>query len=161
MTDQAPAASPPDGTPVEDLPLRQHTINALRAGHVLTLGDLRPMSDHELLRLRQFGHGALANLRALVPAGHAAAGTGSEVTIAGRVFRLGAVYAPAPHVRPYESGRLLPLRLVGHEPAYPWPEGRVEAELVPIADRLRVQSRRLSGRAWLAWAGKEVGDAGR
>ena len=54
-----------------------------------------------------------------------------EVTIAGRAFTLGAVYAPAPHVRPYEQGRLLPLRLVDYDPAYPWPEGRVEAELVP------------------------------
>ena len=88
-------------------------------------------------------------------------GTDGDVTIAGRTFTLGAVYAPAPHVRPYEQGRLLPLRLVGYDPAYPWPEGRVEAELVPIADRLRVQRRRLSGRAWAAWAGEEVEDAGR
>ena len=86
---------------------------------------------------------------------------GSEVTIAGRVFTPGAVYAPAPHGRPYELARLLPLRLVVYDPAYPWPEGRVEAELVPIADRLRVQRRRLSGRAWAAWAGEEVEDAGR
>ena len=54
-----------------------------------------------------------------------------EVTIGGRAFTLGAVYAPAPHVRPYEQGRLLPLRLVDYDPAYPWPDGRVEAELVP------------------------------
>ena len=86
---------------------------------------------------------------------------GDEVTIAGRAFVLGAVYAPAPHVRAYEQGRLLPLRLVGYDPAYPWPEGRVEAELVPTVDRLRVQSRRLSGRAWAAWTGEEVEDAGR
>ena len=84
----------------------------------------------------------------------------AEVPIAGRVFRLGAVYAPAPHVRPYsyEQGRLLPLRLVGYDPAYPWPEGRVEAELVPAADNLRTQRRRLSGRAWVAWAGAPVED---
>jgi hypothetical protein len=56
-----------------------------------------------------------------------------EVTIAGRVFTLGAVYLSAPHVRPYEPGRLLPLRLVGYDPGYPWPGGRVEAELVPTA----------------------------
>jgi hypothetical protein len=42
-----------------------------------------------------------------------------EVTIGGRVFTLGAVYVPAPHVRPYEQGRLLPLRLVDYDPAYP------------------------------------------
>ena len=81
----------------------------------------------------------------------------AEVAIAGRVFRLGAVYAPAPHVRPYESGRVQPLRLVGHDPAYPWPEGRVMAELVPPAARLRTTHRRLSGRAWAEWAGEEVG----
>ena len=85
---------------------------------------------------------------------------GSEVTIAGRVFTLGVVYAPAPRVRPYEQGRLLPLRLVGHDPAYPWPDGRVEAELVPSAARSRLQRRRLSGRAWAAWAGEPVEDAG-
>ena len=80
---------------------------------------------------------------------------GSEVTIAGRAFTLGAVYEAAPHVRPYEPGRLLPLRLVGYDPAYPWPEGRVEAELVLTADQPRTQ-RRLSGRAWARWAGEEV-----
>ena len=79
-----------------------------------------------------------------------------EVTIGGRAFTLGAVYAPAPHVRPYEQGRLLPLRLVDYDPAYPWPEGRVEAELVPaVARGLRTQRRRLSGRAWAVWAGGE------
>jgi hypothetical protein len=80
-----------------------------------------------------------------------------EVTIGGRVFTLGAVYVPAPHVRPYEQGRLLPLRLVDYDPAYPWPDGRVEAELVPtdVARGLRTQRRRLSGRAWAVWAGEE------
>ena len=79
------------------------------------------------------------------------------MTIGGRDFTLGAVYAPAPHVRPYEQGRLLPLRLVDYDPAYPWPEGRVEAELVPtgVARGLRTQRRRLSGRAWAVWAGEE------
>jgi hypothetical protein len=86
---------------------------------------------------------------------------GSEVTIAGRVFTLGVVYAPAPRVRPYEVARLLPLRLVGHDPAYPWPEGCVEAELVPAVDRPRTQRRRMSGRAWAAWAGAPVRDVGR
>jgi hypothetical protein len=80
-----------------------------------------------------------------------------EVTIAGRSFRLGVVYAPAPHLRPYEQGRLLPLRLVGHDPAYPWLDGRVMAELVPAVDRPRTQVRRLSGRAWAIWAGEPVG----
>jgi hypothetical protein len=79
-----------------------------------------------------------------------------EVTIGGRTFTLGAVYEPAPHVRPYEQGRLLPLRLVGHDPTYPWPAGRVEAELVPSTDRPRTQRRRLSGRGWASWAGEPV-----
>ena len=63
----APAASLPDGTPVEGLPLRRPTINALRLGGVLTLGDLRAMPDRELLRLRHFGRGTLAEVRAIVP----------------------------------------------------------------------------------------------
>ena len=61
-------AALPDGTPVEDLPLRQYTVNALRAGGVLTLGELRTMGDDDLLRLRLFGRGSLAAVRALVPA---------------------------------------------------------------------------------------------
>ena len=85
---------------------------------------------------------------------------GGEVTIAGRVFRLGAVYAPAPHVRPYsyDQGRLLPLRLVGYDPAYPWPDGRVEAELVPsrAGGPNRAARRWMSGEAWARWAGEEV-----
>ena len=86
--------------------------------------------------------------------------TGNEVVIAGRPFTLGAVYAPAPHLRPYEPGRLLPLRLVGYDPAYPWPEGRVEAELVGVrGPRRRV--RRLSGQAWVRWAGAPVEGVGR
>ena len=87
-------------------------------------------------------------------------GTDGEVTIAGRVFGLGVVYAPAPGVRfPSERRRLLPLRLVGHDPAYPWPDGRVVAELVPAVGNLRRQRRPMSGRAWAAWAGAPVGDS--
>ena len=66
MTDRA-WASLPDETPVGDLPLRRPTINALRAGGILTLGDLRATSDRELLRLRRFGRGTLADVRAIVP----------------------------------------------------------------------------------------------
>jgi DNA-directed RNA polymerase alpha subunit len=60
-------ARQPDETLVEDLPLRQHTINALRAGGVLTLGELRAMPDRDLMALRQFGRGTLADVRAIVP----------------------------------------------------------------------------------------------
>ena len=156
MTDRARVNSLPDETPVEELPLPRSTINKLFGGDVLTLGQLRTMSDADLLRLRRLGHGTLAEVRALVPAVAALSG---QVTVAGRTFTLGAVYAPAPHVRPYsyEQGRLLPLRLVGYDPAYPWPEGRVEAEYVSSAGNLRTQSRRLSGQTWAAWAGEEVG----
>src|SRR5689334_15145864 len=41
-------------------------INRLRAAGVLTLGELRAMPDRELLRLRHFGRGTLAEVRALV-----------------------------------------------------------------------------------------------
>ena len=68
VEDRARVASLPDETLVEDLPLWRRTSNALRAGDVLTLGDLRAMSDRELMRLRGFGRGTLANVRLLVPA---------------------------------------------------------------------------------------------
>jgi len=85
-----------------------------------------------------------------------------EVTIAGRLFGLGVVYAPALGVRfPSEQHRLVPLRLLSYDPAYPWPDGRVEAEYVPSTDNPRTPRRRMSGRAWAAWAGEPVGDAGR
>jgi DNA-directed RNA polymerase alpha subunit len=64
----ADVRSLPDETPVEDLPLPRATINRLRVGGVLTLGELRAMSDRELLRLRYFGRHSLAEVRALVPA---------------------------------------------------------------------------------------------
>ena len=67
MTDQAPAASLPDETSLEDLPLRPGVRNALLAGGVRTLGDLGAVPDRELLRLRHFGPRALADVRFLVP----------------------------------------------------------------------------------------------
>ena len=67
MTGRGWTARQPDGTPVEELPFRRHTITALRAGGVLTLGELRAMADHELLLLLRFGPGALADVRFLVP----------------------------------------------------------------------------------------------
>jgi len=152
VTERARVASLPDGTPVGDLPLTRVAISRLRVEGVLTLGDLRAMRDHDLLRLRAFGRGSLAAVRSLVPAPAAAS---SEVMIAGRRFTLGAVYEPAPHVRPYEPGRLLPLRLVGYDPTYPWPRGRVEAELVGVQGTRR-RVRRLSGQAWVRWAGERV-----
>jgi len=67
MGDRVSVARLPDSTPVDDLPLRQRTINALRAARVLTLGELRAMRDRDLMALRQFGRGTLADVRSLVP----------------------------------------------------------------------------------------------
>ena len=68
MTERVRVAALPDGTPAEELPLSRRTSNVLRAGSVLTLGDLRAMPDRELRRLRGFGRGALTEVRSLVPA---------------------------------------------------------------------------------------------
>jgi hypothetical protein len=68
VTERVRVAALPDGTPAEELPLSRRTSNVLRAGSVLTLGDLRAMPDRELRRLRGFGRGALTEVRSLVPA---------------------------------------------------------------------------------------------
>jgi hypothetical protein len=68
VTNRGWTARQPDGTPVGDLPLRPHTIHALRAAGVLTLGGLRAMGDHELLAPRGFGRRLLADVRYLLPA---------------------------------------------------------------------------------------------
>ena len=150
MGGRARVASLPDETPVEDLPLRQRTSGALRAAGVLTLGELRAMPDHELLRLRPFSRGALADVRALVPA--PAARTGGEAVIAGRVFTLGAVYAPPGT----GSGRHRPRRLLGFSRDGPLPGGRVTVELVPSG-----RQETMAGMVWAAWAGEPVEDVGR
>ena len=67
MTNRGWTARQPAGTPVEKLPLRPATINALRSGGVLTLGELRAMPDRDLMALRQFDRGTLADVRAIVP----------------------------------------------------------------------------------------------
>jgi hypothetical protein len=79
------------------------------------------------------------------------------VTIAGRTFTLGAVYV-ARDPRSRAVGRR-PRRLVGHDPAHPWPGGRVEVELVSsgAAGEPRSQRRWLSGRGWAKWAGERIG----
>jgi len=103
VTDRGWTSRQPDETPVEELPLQPFTVNALRTAGVLTLGELGTMGDHELLRLRRFGRGALADVRALVPAAAAPSG---QVTIAGRTFTLGAVYAPRRVIPGLESSDL-------------------------------------------------------
>lgn len=58
---------PCDETPIEDLDLRTRALNALRRAGVRTVGGLRRKTDADLLRLRGFGVGALAAVRAVVP----------------------------------------------------------------------------------------------
>ncbi len=58
---------PTDETPIEDLDLWTRALNALRRAGVRTVGGLKRKSDAELLRLRGFGVGALAAVRAVVP----------------------------------------------------------------------------------------------
>jgi DNA-directed RNA polymerase alpha subunit len=65
VTDRARVASLPDETPVEDLPLLRFTINRLREGGIMTLGQLRAMPNRDLLRLRRFGLHSLADVWAL------------------------------------------------------------------------------------------------
>ena len=77
--------------------------------------------------------------------------TGDEVTIAGRAFTLGAVYAP----RPGAHGRN-PRRLLRYSPADQLPGGRVTVAVAPSGFRLI-----MAGEEWAAWAGEPVGDVGR
>jgi hypothetical protein len=76
--------------------------------------------------------------------------TGDEVTIAGRTFTLGVVYAP----RPGSYGRRSkPRRLLGYAADSPLPAGRVAVAILPSGDR-----RVVAGTEWVAWAGEPVGD---
>jgi DNA-directed RNA polymerase alpha subunit len=58
---------PSDETPIEDLGLWTRALNALRRAGVRTVGGLGRKTDADLLRLRGFGPGALAAVRAVVP----------------------------------------------------------------------------------------------
>ena len=142
-------ARQPDETLVEDLPLRATTINALRTGGVLTLGELRATDDRELRALRRFGPVALADVRFLVPAPPVGS-VGEEVTIAGRVFTLGAVYAPRPGAGPGHPFK--PRRLLGYTADSLLPGGRVTVVLVPSGRR-----QIMAGTAWAAWADAPIG----
>jgi len=148
VTGRGWAARRPDETPVGELLLRNHTAAALRAGGILTLGELRAMGDRELLRLRGIGRAALVDVRHLVPAParSRAASAGSEVTIAGRAFALGAAYAP----RPGSYGRK-PRRLLRYVADSLLPEGRVHVAVLPEGRRLV-----MAGAEWAAWAGEPV-----
>jgi hypothetical protein len=76
---------------------------------------------------------------------------GSEVTIAGRVFRLGAIYAPRPGT--VAHGRHALRRLLEHTTDSLLPGGRIAAAMVP-SDKPRV----MTGEEWAAWAGEEVAE---
>ena len=76
----------------------------------------------------------------------------TEVTIAGRVFRLGAVYAPGPGGRG-RQGPNPPRRLLGHTADSLLPGGRVTVATVPSG-----KERVMTGEEWAAWAGEEVAE---
>ena len=72
----------------------------------------------------------------------------AEVTIAGRVFTLGAVYAP--RLRRGHDRRSR--RLLSYSTDSPLSGGRVTVEMVPSGGQ-----RIMAGTWWAAWAGEEVG----
>ena len=75
---------------------------------------------------------------------------GSEVTIAGRVFRLGTVYAPR---RGTYGRKAKPRRLLHHTLDSLLPGGRVTVVTVPSG-----KERLMTGENWAAWAGEPVED---
>jgi hypothetical protein len=79
---------------------------------------------------------------------------GDEVTIGGRVFTLGTVYAPRPD-RGRRRGRK-PRRLLKYAPDGVFPGGAVTVEMVPDGAPYV-----MAGAVWAAWAGEPVGDVGR
>ena len=75
-----------------------------------------------------------------------------EVTVAGRTFTLGTIYAP-------RSGRgydRRPRRLLSYSTDGPPSGGRVMVEMVPAGGQ-----RIMAGTRWAAWAGEPVEDVGR
>ena len=75
---------------------------------------------------------------------------GDEVTIAGRVFTLGAVYAAAPGSYGRKSK---PRHLLAYTDDSLLPGGRVTVAPAPSGVR-----RVMSGTEWAAWAGEPVED---
>jgi hypothetical protein len=74
-----------------------------------------------------------------------------RVTIEGRTFTLGTVYA-----RRTGSYGHKPRRLLGFSPDSPLPGGRVEVAIVPSGGRYV-----MAGAVWALWAGEPVEDVGR
>jgi hypothetical protein len=84
----------------------------------------------------------------------------APVWIAGRPFELGAVYLPPPSERIVSAVRAR--RLVGYQPDYPWPGGRVEVEVVERrGDGRKPKRTDMSGRKWVAWATADDENEGR
>jgi hypothetical protein len=75
--------------------------------------------------------------------------TEGEVTIAGRVFRLGTVYAPRRGTG--TPGRHAWRRLLRYTADSLLPGGRVTVAMVPSG-----KERTMTGEEWAAWAGEEV-----
>jgi DNA-directed RNA polymerase alpha subunit len=59
----APTPELPDDTPIERVLFSSRIQNALRAGDLKTVGEVREMSDETLISLPDFGKGSLAALR--------------------------------------------------------------------------------------------------
>ena len=74
------------------------------------------------------------------------------MTIAGRSFTLGVVYAP----RLGRGHDRRPRRLLSYSPDGPLSGGRVMVEMVPAGGQ-----RIMAGTRWAAWAGEPVEDVGR
>ena len=74
----------------------------------------------------------------------------AEVTIAGRSFTLGVVYAP----RLGRGHDRRPRRLLSYSADGPLPGGRMMVEMVPAGGQ-----RIMTGGRWAAWAGAPVRDA--
>jgi hypothetical protein len=72
---------------------------------------------------------------------------GDEVTIAGRAFTLGVVYAPRRGVYGHARRRLL-----GYVAASPLPGGKVTVAVLPSG-----KERVVAGAVWADWAGEPVG----
>lgn len=83
----------------------------------------------------------------------------ATVIICGRVYELGAAYRSGRVVRRSggEPVPEAPRRLLGHDPAFGWPGGRVETERLERRNLSRETRLDMSGRAWAAWAREVVG----
>ena len=66
MTELAPSPELPDETPTRRLNFPTRIKNALFAAGLKTVGEVREMSDDDLLRLHDFGKGSIIQLRKML-----------------------------------------------------------------------------------------------